>query len=71
MARREIEFQKNSRNDFTGAAFNLMAQFRKPMKRWAIYTVLLYVLALVLLTLPVDLIAFGNWGKKQQQCRTS
>ena len=35
----------------------------KIMKRWAVLTVLLYVLALVLLTLPLDLIAFGNWGK--------
>jgi hypothetical protein len=33
------------------------------MKRWAVLTVLLYALALVLLTLPVALIAFGNWGK--------
>jgi uncharacterized membrane protein YoaK (UPF0700 family) len=33
------------------------------MKRWAALTVLLYALALVLLTLPVDLVAFGNWGK--------
>jgi hypothetical protein len=32
------------------------------MKRWAILTVLLYALALLLLTLPVILIAFGNWG---------
>jgi hypothetical protein len=34
------------------------------MKRWAILTVLLYALALVLLTVPVLLIAFGNWGIK-------
>ena len=33
------------------------------MKRWAVLTVLLYAFALVLLTLPVDLVAFGNWGK--------
>jgi len=32
------------------------------MKRWAILTVLLYALALVLLTVPVLLAAFGNWG---------
>jgi hypothetical protein len=32
------------------------------MKRWAVLTVLLYALALVLLTLPVVLITFGNWG---------
>ena len=32
------------------------------MKRWAVLTVLLYALALVLLTVPVMLAAFGNWG---------
>jgi hypothetical protein len=32
------------------------------MKRWAILTVVLYALALLLLTVPVILIAFGNWG---------
>jgi len=32
------------------------------MKRWAVLTVLLYALALILLTAPVILIAFGNWG---------
>jgi len=36
------------------------------MKRWAVLTVLLYALALVLLTMPVMLIAFGNWGIKSQ-----
>jgi hypothetical protein len=35
------------------------------MKRWAIFTVLLYALALVVLTLPVALAAFGNWGKAE------
>jgi hypothetical protein len=33
------------------------------MKRWAILTVLLYALLLLLLTVPVLLIALGNWGK--------
>ncbi|HUA68290.1 MAG TPA: hypothetical protein VMA13_07055 [Candidatus Saccharimonadales bacterium] len=32
------------------------------MKCWAVLTVLLYALALLLLTAPVILIAFGNWG---------
>lgn len=32
------------------------------MKRWAVLTVLLYALALLLLTAPVLLIAFGGWG---------
>jgi hypothetical protein len=35
------------------------------MKRWAVLTVLLYALVLVLLTLPVALMAFGNWGKNE------
>ena len=33
------------------------------MKRWAVLTVLLYALALLLLTAPVLLIAFGGWAK--------
>jgi len=33
------------------------------MKRWAILTVVLYALALILLTVPAVLITFGNWGK--------
>jgi hypothetical protein len=37
------------------------------MKRWAVLTVLLYALALLLLTVPVLLIAFGNWGIKSDQ----
>lgn len=32
------------------------------MKRWAILTVLLYTLALILLTLPLILVTFGGWG---------
>src|ERR1039457_3737471 len=34
------------------------------MKRWAALTVLLYALALLVLTVPVALVAFGNWGLK-------
>jgi len=33
------------------------------MKRWAALTVLLYALALLLLTVPVLLLAFGGWAK--------
>jgi hypothetical protein len=33
------------------------------MKRWAILTVLLYALALLLLTVPVLLVAFAPWSK--------
>jgi hypothetical protein len=32
------------------------------MKRWAVLTVFVYALALLVLTLPVALVAFGNWG---------
>ena len=35
------------------------------MKRWAILTVFLYALALLLLTIPVALLAFANWGKTE------
>jgi hypothetical protein len=34
------------------------------MKRWAIYTVLLYALAILLLTMPLIMAAFGSWGFK-------
>src|SRR5689334_10742297 len=34
------------------------------MKRWAILTVFLYALALILLTVPILLTAFGSWGLK-------
>jgi hypothetical protein len=54
--------QKKFGNDFAGARFNFLAK-SKTMKRWAVLTVLLYALALFVLTLPVTLIAFGNWGK--------
>jgi hypothetical protein len=33
------------------------------MKRWAILTATLYALALLVLSLPVTLLLFGNWGK--------
>jgi hypothetical protein len=33
------------------------------MKRWAVLTVLLYALTLLLLTAPIILLAFANWGK--------
>lgn len=33
------------------------------MKRWAAFTVLLYALALMALTVPVLLVAFGGWSK--------
>jgi hypothetical protein len=48
--------------DLAGMGLKFLAE-SKTMKRWAVLTVFLYALALVLLTLPADLIAFGNWGK--------
>jgi len=33
------------------------------MKRWAVLTVLLYALALIVLSVPVTFAAFANWGK--------
>jgi hypothetical protein len=36
----------------------------KIMKRWAVLTVLIYAFALIFLTAPIALIAFGNWGLK-------
>ena len=33
------------------------------MKHWAVWTVLLYALALLLLTAPIVFIAFGGWAK--------
>ncbi len=38
----------------------------KKMKRWAILTVLLYALALIVLSMPVIGIAFANWGKNNE-----
>jgi len=35
----------------------------KNMKRWAVLTVFLYALALIVLSIPVTLVAFDNWGK--------
>jgi hypothetical protein len=40
----------------------LCDSIHKTMKRWAVLTVLLYAFTLLLLTVPVLLIAFGNWG---------
>lgn len=40
------------------------------MKRWAVLTVLLYALALLLLTAPVMLVAFGGWAKSSINLQT-
>jgi hypothetical protein len=36
------------------------------MKRWAILTVILYALALLLLTIPVIIVCFANWGSHNE-----
>ena len=36
------------------------------MKRWAILTVILYALALILLTVPMVFVALGDWGAKSR-----
>ena len=56
---------KISRTDLAGAGFNFLTK-SKIMKRWAILTVFLYALALILLTAAGELAAFGNWGEKQR-----
>jgi hypothetical protein len=58
----KFTFNENSCTDLAGVTLKFLAK-SKIMKRWAALTVLLYALALVLLTLPVDLVAFGNWSK--------
>jgi hypothetical protein len=41
-----------------------MAEFDRHMKRWAALTVLLYAVALLLLTVPAIWIAFNGWSDK-------
>ncbi|HXR46304.1 MAG TPA: hypothetical protein VN784_02595 [Candidatus Limnocylindrales bacterium] len=40
------------------------------MKRWAVLTVLLYTLALIVLTAPVMLVAFGGWARSSISLRS-
>jgi hypothetical protein len=53
----------NLRNDLAGVVFHFLTESPGLMKRWAILTVLLYALALLLLTVPVLLVAFAPWSK--------
>jgi len=46
---------------FRWRGVKLFVSIPKAMKRWAVLTVLLYALALLLLTAPVILVAFGRW----------
>src|SRR5207248_5299241 len=41
------------------------------MKRWALLTVLLYLLALVVLTVPVVLVTFGEWWGRKKSAEIS
>jgi hypothetical protein len=59
----KAKFWKKSGADFAGAGYHFLTQSPVSMKRWAALTVLLYALALLLLTVPVMATAFGGWGK--------
>jgi hypothetical protein len=63
LASRESKISKISRQ-FDWRGTELRGSIQQSMKRWAAFTVLLYALALLLLTAPAILIAFGNWGLK-------
>ncbi len=45
-------------------ALDLVAEFSRHMKRWAALTVLLYTVALLMLTVPAIWIAFNSWSGK-------
>ena len=47
-------------NNPSGAVLEMRVQSPKPMKRWAFFTVLIYALALLLLSVPVIVIAFSS-----------
>jgi hypothetical protein len=61
---RKQHFTKFCRADFAGLVLHLMAEFSRHMKRWAVFTVLIYALALLVLTFPVIWIAFNGWSDK-------
>jgi hypothetical protein len=60
---RKQHFTINLTRRFRWLGVELDGQIEKQMKRWAALTVLLYAVALLLLTAPVLLDAFGDWGK--------
>jgi hypothetical protein len=62
LARRESEISVKLTRRFRWRGVQLFDSIPTIMKHWAVLTVLLYALALLLLTVPVILIAFGNWG---------
>ncbi len=60
--RRPLSIRRFDCTDLAGPVFHFLTQSLNLMKRWAILTVLLYALALALLTVPVLLAAFGPWA---------
>jgi hypothetical protein len=63
LARRESEISAKCTRRFRWRGVSLFDSIPNIMKRWAVLTVLLYALALLLLTAPVLLTAFGGWVK--------
>jgi hypothetical protein len=63
LARRESELSAKFTSRFRWRGVQLFDSISTVMKHWAVLTVLLYALALLLLTVPVLLIAFGGWAK--------
>jgi hypothetical protein len=63
LARRESEISAKFTSRFRWRGVKLFDSIPTIMKRWAVLTVLLYALALLLLTVPVLLMAFGGWTK--------
>jgi hypothetical protein len=63
LARRESEISAKFPGRFRWRGVQLFDSIPTIMKRWAVLTVLLYALALLLLTVPVLLIAFGGWAR--------
>jgi hypothetical protein len=51
-----------------GAGLKFLAE-SKTMKRWAVLTVLIYALALIILSVPVTFAAFANWGKNDMNVK--
>jgi len=63
LARRESKISEEFRRRFRWRGVQSFDSIPTIMKRWAVLTVLLYAFALVLLTVPVLLAAFGHGGK--------
>jgi hypothetical protein len=64
----KIKFRKIHRTIFLARCWTSWLN-KKTMKRWAVLTVLLYALALIVLSIPVVFIAFANWGKSDMNIK--